>query len=108
MLRLLGYLLARFTTIVYLMRHPGVPPWLKLLPVIAVAYVVFPHDFLKDTLPVVGWMDDIWVFFILMTIFTALGGALASRQQKRRDAKTITTRYEVLEEGEEGEDEEKP
>ena len=89
------FLFTRLTTLVYLMRHPAVPSWLKLLPVIAVAYVVFPFDFLRDFIPVVGLIDDVWVFFILITIFMMWGGSYASRTPKDGGT-TITTTYDVL------------
>jgi uncharacterized membrane protein YkvA (DUF1232 family) len=33
----------------------------KAFVVLAVAYVIFPFDFLPDFIPVVGWLDDILV-----------------------------------------------
>ena len=104
MLRLFSLLFARFTTVVYLMRHPKVPLWLKPVPVLAVAYVALPHDFLKDTIPVVGFLDDIWVFTIAITAFIVLSNWFVSRGQRKSD-KTIATTYEVLDP--EQEDEEK-
>ena len=104
---LLNFLIWRATRLVYLMRHPAVPVWLKLLPALAIAYVLFPHDFLRDYLPVVGWLDDIWVFILLMTIFTAVGGWYASRAPGRRES-AITTTYEVLDHEEDDDTKERP
>lgn len=95
MLRLLGFFLWLGPRVVYLMRHPSVPFGLKLLPVVAIAYVLLPVDFLRDFIPVLGWLDDAWVVILLMTIFMAVGNRYASRP-RRDGGKTITTSYEVL------------
>ena len=93
--QLLSFLIWRATRLVYLMRHPAVPLWLKMLPALAIGYVLFPHDFLRDYIPVIGWLDDIWVLVILMTIFMVWGGWYASRAPDRR-GNGISTTYEVL------------
>jgi uncharacterized membrane protein YkvA (DUF1232 family) len=99
-LRLFGFLISRVTTVVYLMRHPGVPRWLKPVPVLVVAYVVFPHDFLRDYIPVLGWLDDVWVVIFGMSLFIYTGRWFASHRP-RTDGKTIaTTGYQVLDDDE--------
>ena len=65
------------------------------MPVIAIAYVLMPLDLLRDVIPVLGWLDDVWVVIILMTIFIAVGNRYASRPRKD-GGKTISTSYEVL------------
>ena len=34
---------------------------LLLIFVVALAYVVFPFDFIPDAVPIVGWIDDFFV-----------------------------------------------
>jgi uncharacterized membrane protein YkvA (DUF1232 family) len=97
MLRLLPFFLSRIAKVVYLMCHPAVPVWLKVLPVLAMAYAIMPQDLLRDHIPVVGWIDDIWVMLVLLTIFTYSGGRYAARGP-RQDGKSIPTTYEVLDE----------
>ena len=106
MVWLFGFLLGRVSRLVYLMRHPAVPFWLKLLPVVAVAYVIFPNDFFRDFIPVVGYLDDTWVFIMLMSLFMIVGGWYASRTPKRHE-NTITTTYEVLDPDREDKDDPK-
>ena len=43
------------------LRDPGVGTWKKLLGAAAVAYVVWPFDLIPDTIPVIGWLDDVGV-----------------------------------------------
>ena len=96
-----GYLFSRATTVVYLMRHPSVPCWLKLLPVLALVYVVLPFDILRDFIPVLGYVDDVWVVIILLSIFIYLGNRYASRPP-RGNGKTISTTYDVLDPPDDG------
>src|SRR5262245_29382060 len=44
---------------------PGLGTWKKLLGAAAVAYVVWPFDLIPDTLPVLGWLDDVGVLAAL-------------------------------------------
>ncbi|GMU40343.1 MAG: hypothetical protein AMXMBFR23_12090 [Chloroflexota bacterium] len=44
-----------------LVRHPGVPIWVRLVPVPLLLYLVFPIDLIPDFLPVVGQLDDLLV-----------------------------------------------
>ena len=96
MLWLFSGLVHQLRTLVYLMRHAAVPSWLKLVPVLAVVYAVLPQDLLRDRLPVLGWLDDLWVILIAFTIFTILGEWYVSKAQRPDDKKTITTSYEVV------------
>src|SRR3954452_6760214 len=40
-------------------RHPSTPPVVKLGALLLVAYVLSPIDLVPDTLPVLGWIDDV-------------------------------------------------
>jgi uncharacterized membrane protein YkvA (DUF1232 family) len=42
-----------------LLKDPDVPIYLKLLPLAAVAYVIFPVDIAPDMIPLLGQIDDI-------------------------------------------------
>lgn len=44
-------------TLLWALRHPGSPLWLKAATVALLAYVISPVDLLPD-LPLVGWLDD--------------------------------------------------
>src|SRR3954467_13589895 len=34
--------------------------------IVAIAYILFPFDIIPDYIPVVGWMDDGFVFYLLV------------------------------------------
>lgn len=51
---------------------PKVPIYLKLLPVAAVAYLLFPVDLLPDVIPGIGQIDDITILLIGAKIFIDL------------------------------------
>jgi len=60
-----------------LMGDEGVPVWLKAMPVAAVAYVLFPLDFVPDVIPALGQMDDLGIFIVGMKMFVDLAPVTA-------------------------------
>lgn len=54
---------------VALMLDRQVPIYLKLLPVAAVAYLLFPIDFLPDIVPGLGQLDDLTILILGAKIF---------------------------------------
>ena len=105
MLRLVFALGSRFIRVVYLMRHPAVPIWLKLVMLLALLYAVWPFDLLRDFIPVVGWVDD-WTVLLLATfLFTTLARRYVTdgpSQRREPDGPTIETTYRVLDSRDEG------
>ena len=37
-----------------------------LIAILAIAYIIFPFDLIPDYIPVVGWIDDGLVFYLLL------------------------------------------
>ena len=87
--------LRRLFSAFYLITHPAVPLRLKLLPLLAFAYLVFPRDIFPDWIRGLGLIDDIIVMAILFGIFTnkAMKYVLAD---KRRKKNSIEVNFEVL------------
>ena len=56
-----------------LMLDKRVPFKLKILPIIAVVYLLLPWDFLPDLIPLIGWIDDIVVVIVSIGIFFVFG-----------------------------------
>jgi len=56
----------------YLMRDRDVPIYLKVLPFLALGYLVFPIDVLPDIAPVLGQLDDLTVLLIGAKVFIEL------------------------------------
>lgn len=52
-----------------LIRDPEVPVYLKLLPLAAVIYVLFPLDFAPDIYPVLGQLDDLTALLVGGKVF---------------------------------------
>jgi uncharacterized membrane protein YkvA (DUF1232 family) len=46
------------------LKDSSVAKWRKLLLLGAIAYAVFPFDAIPDTIPVLGWLDDLGVLSI--------------------------------------------
>ena len=53
----------------YLIRSPEVPLYLKVLPALAVVYVLLPTDFIPDVFPVIGQLDDITALLVGAKVF---------------------------------------
>jgi uncharacterized membrane protein YkvA (DUF1232 family) len=49
-----------------LVRDPQVPPLLKALPLVGMAYVLLPLDFIPDVLPALGQIDDLAIIMMAM------------------------------------------
>lgn len=56
----------------YLIRSPEVPLYLKLLPALAVVYVLLPTDFIPDVFPVIGQLDDVTALLVGAKVFIEL------------------------------------
>ncbi|MEX2598980.1 MAG: DUF1232 domain-containing protein, partial [Dehalococcoidia bacterium] len=86
-------LLRRMLSIVYLMTHPTVPLRLKLLPIVALVYFLWPRDLLPDYWFPIGLIDDFIIGFILLGVFTAkawpytLQAAKAKREMSKDSVK---------------------
>jgi len=59
-----GSLVAEAHLALRLMREPAVPPYLKVVPLAALAYVLSPLDFLPDFFPIVGQLDDLGIVIL--------------------------------------------
>ena len=61
------------TLFLRLMLDKRVPLKLKILPVIAVVYLLLPWDFIPDLMRLIGWIDDIVVVILSVGIFFVFG-----------------------------------
>ncbi|MBT4515936.1 MAG: DUF1232 domain-containing protein [Chloroflexi bacterium] len=81
----------------------------KVLPILAVLYVLSPLDLLPDIIPVVGWMDDLIVaggllllFFILApteVVFERLRGSTSRKETQEPIGETIDGTFRYTDEG---------
>ena len=89
-------LLRRLLTVVYLMTHPAVPLRLKVLPVLALAYLLFPRDLWFDFRPF-GLVDDVIVGVLLIGTFVSKGWNHVLDAKRERDD-TIPAEFRVINE----------
>ena len=55
-----------------LVREPRVPMLLKVVPVLAILYVVSPIDFVPDFIPGLGQLDDLGIILAALELFVRL------------------------------------
>lgn len=48
------------------LRDGEAPLFPRLLALFAVLYVIMPIDLIPDTIPIVGWMDDVGIFSLVL------------------------------------------
>ena len=67
-----------------LIRDPEVPSYLKLLPLAAILYVVFPLDFAPDIYPILGQLDDLTALLVGAKVFVEMAPPeIVARHQLR-------------------------
>ena len=67
-----------------ILRDPRTPKSAKLAVVLAVLYVVSPIDLLSDFIPILGWLDDgVIAFLLLQLAFKFLPPELLASLQAR-------------------------
>jgi uncharacterized membrane protein YkvA (DUF1232 family) len=69
---LLRTLFVQLRVALRLMREPSVPLLTRLLPLLAVLYLLFPLDFIPDILPVLGQLDDLGIIALALELFLKL------------------------------------
>jgi uncharacterized membrane protein YkvA (DUF1232 family) len=77
-----------------LMGDRRVPTALKLIPLVAFGYLIFPLD--ADFIPIAGQLDDLAVILIAMRLFIQLAPRDIVDQLERQAS--VTTSYRVHEE----------
>jgi uncharacterized membrane protein YkvA (DUF1232 family) len=55
-----------------MLRDPRAPAAAKLTAILAVLYVVSPVDLVSDLIPILGWLDDGVIAFLLLRLATHL------------------------------------
>ena len=61
---------------------PKVPVYLKLIPVLVMAYIVSPVDLLPDVMLGLGLVDDLAVLLMGLRIFADLAASARARQPR--------------------------
>ncbi|WP_353236210.1 DUF1232 domain-containing protein [Diaphorobacter ruginosibacter] len=70
------------------LRDPRAPRAAKLVTILAAFYVASPIDFIPDTLPILGWIDDgLVAYFLLQMAFRFLPPELLAVLRSRVDAR---------------------
>ncbi|HUT15005.1 MAG TPA: YkvA family protein [Anaerolineae bacterium] len=82
-----------------LLRDPLVPTWPKLVPLAALAYILFPFDFVPDVFIGLGQLDDVAVLLLGLKMFIASCPAESVRRHVAEMASVIGS-YRVVPEDE--------
>lgn len=55
-----------------LLREPRVPLPVKVIPILALLYVIWPIDLVPDLFPVIGQLDDLGIALLALEMFTKM------------------------------------
>lgn len=73
------------------LRDPRSPKAAKIATVLAALYVISPIDFIPDTIPILGWLDDGLIGYLLLQLaFKFLPEELLTSLRTRVGAKPKT------------------
>lgn len=70
--------------VIYLVRDPEVPFYLKLLPFAGFAYALFPFDLITDLVPIIGQLDDVTALLVSSKVFVELAPQQVVARHMRR------------------------
>ncbi len=79
-----------------LFRDPRVSPVLKAIPLLGLAYAIWPVDLLPDILPVLGQLDDLAVILLAINAFIQLCPPEVI-EAVEQESSSISVRYRVEE-----------
>lgn len=88
------FLVQKLFSVPSLMRHPAVPLRLKVLPLLALAYLIMPRDLIID-LRWLGLVDDFLVISVLLSIFISRAKRHVDAYEQGR-ADSIDAEFQVL------------
>lgn len=80
-----------------LFRDDRVSPAVKAIPLAGLVYIIWPVDLLPDLFPVLGQLDDIAVLLLALNWFIHACPSDVVEEIRNDDARTISTRYTVIE-----------
>jgi len=79
-----------------LFRDQDVPAWAKLIPLLALAYVLFPADLIPDLIPGLGQVDDLTLLVLGLKYFIeACPSSIVQRHRGQMGA--VEASYRVVE-----------
>jgi uncharacterized membrane protein YkvA (DUF1232 family) len=84
-----------FRLAIKLFFSPKVPTWTKVVPILALAYVIFPLDFIPDFIPGLGQLDDLTVLLLFTWVFMQLVPQDVVRTM-RGDSSVVNGEYRVI------------
>jgi len=61
-----------------LLWDPRVPLMVKLIPALAMLYVISPFDFIPDILPALGQLDDVAILLLALKLFVDMASPSAA------------------------------
>jgi uncharacterized membrane protein YkvA (DUF1232 family) len=70
-----------------LLRDPRAPKGAKLATVLAIVHVLSPIDLIPDTIPLLGWLDDGLLAYVLQLAFKLLPAELHAALRAKVDAR---------------------
>lgn len=93
----LGALWFRFKTEILMvwamLRNPAAPMAAKIIAILAAVYILSPVDLVSDFIPILGWLDDGLIAYVLIKLaFKFLPKEMYNSLQAQFDKKSMSSR----------------
>lgn len=94
----LGALWFRFKTEILMiwamLRNPAAPMAAKITAILAVVYIISPVDLVPDVIPILGWLDDGIIAYVLIKLaFKLLPKDMFESLKTQFDKKALKSRF---------------
>jgi uncharacterized membrane protein YkvA (DUF1232 family) len=81
----------------YLLLDPRVNPLTKLIPLVAVGYLLLPTDVIPDVIPVLGQVDDVVVLMLGLRLFFEFAPPAVVQEHLQRLVQRVKGDWSVVE-----------
>tara|TARA_Y100000994_G_C15661937_1_gene429862 strand:+ start:886 stop:1185 length:300 start_codon:yes stop_codon:yes gene_type:complete len=92
------FLIKNFTKLFF---NKTIPLKLKLIPLLGIIYLILPLDFLPDFIPLLGWIDDIFIIGLSIIFFLTKAFPYLNKKNDSQNHNVVEGEYKVIDDDDE-------